>query len=67
MRDGLGVVQPRPEGDEGASYRDGLEEKYEEAPCAPWTIGDVLAGIGCLAGVLAFVSIRVVGVVALFD
>jgi hypothetical protein len=50
-----------------ASYRDGLEEKYEEAPSEPWTVGGVLAGVGCLVGVLAFLAIWVNGVVALFD
>lgn len=49
-----------------ASYRDGLEEKYEEAPSEPWTVGDVLAGVGCLVGVLAVLAIWVSGVVALF-
>ncbi|WP_405792069.1 hypothetical protein OG753_37930 [Streptomyces sp. NBC_00029] len=53
--------------DDPASYRDGLEEKYEGAPSEPWTVGGVLAGIGCLVGALAFVAIWVVGVVALFD
>nr|WSZ11930.1 hypothetical protein OH837_00460 [Streptomyces canus] len=52
--------------DDPASYRDGLEEKYE-APSGPWTVGGVLAGVGCLVGALAFLAIWVNGVVALFD
>jgi hypothetical protein len=52
--------------DDSASYRDGLEEKYE-APSEPWTVGGVLAGVGCLVGALAFLAIWVNGVVALFD
>lgn len=52
--------------DDPASYRDGLEEKYEEAPSGPWTVGGVLAGLGCLVGALAFLAIWVNGVVALF-
>ncbi|WP_405772124.1 DUF6584 family protein [Streptomyces sp. NBC_01538] len=47
------------------SYRQGLEEEYEE-PSAPWSVSGVLAGVGCLVGVLAFVAIWVNGVVALF-
>jgi hypothetical protein len=53
--------------DDPVSYRDGLGEKYEEAPSEPWTVGGVLAGAGCLVGVLAFLAIWVNGVVALFD
>ncbi|WP_405816524.1 hypothetical protein OG241_18090 [Streptomyces sp. NBC_01390] len=53
--------------DDPASYRDGLEEAYEEAPSEPWTVVGVLAGVGCLVGVLAFLAIWVNGVVALFD
>ncbi|WP_329446130.1 DUF6584 family protein [Streptomyces canus] len=49
-----------------ASYRDGLGERDEEAPSEPWTVGGVLAGVGCLVGVLAFLAIWVNGVVALF-
>ncbi|WP_344385772.1 DUF6584 family protein [Streptomyces thermolineatus] len=52
--------------DDPASYRDGLEEEYE-APFEPWTVGGVLAGVGCLVGALAFLAIWVNGVVALFD
>jgi hypothetical protein len=36
--------------DDPASYQDGLEDKYEEAPSEPWTVGGVLAGGGCLVG-----------------
>ncbi|WP_052851103.1 DUF6584 family protein [Streptomyces avicenniae] len=50
--------------DEPTSY---LEEECEEQPSEPWTVGGVLAGVGCLVGVLAFVAIWVNGVVALFD
>ncbi|MGW0364716.1 DUF6584 family protein [Streptomyces sp. NPDC002990] len=53
--------------DDPASYQDGLEETYEEAPSEPWTVGGVLAGVGCLAGALAFLAVWVNGVVALFD
>ncbi|MFG2956356.1 DUF6584 family protein [Streptomyces sp. NPDC048291] len=53
--------------DDPDSYRDGLEEKCEEAPSKPWTVGGVLAGVGCLVGALAFLAIWVNGVVALFD
>ena len=53
--------------DDPASCRDGLEEKDEEAPFEPWTVGGVLAGVGCLVGALAFLAIWVNGVVALFD
>ncbi|MET8078747.1 DUF6584 family protein [Streptomyces sp. NPDC005303] len=49
-----------------ASYRNGLDEKYE-VPSQPWTVVGVLAGGGCLVGVLAFLAIWVTGVVALFD
>ncbi|MFG2733013.1 DUF6584 family protein [Streptomyces canus] len=52
--------------DDPASYRDDLEEKYE-APSESWTVGAVLAGVGCLVGALAFLAIWVHGVVALFD
>ncbi len=52
--------------DDPDSYRDGLVKKYEVPP-APWTVGGVLAGGGCLVGVLAFVAVWVNGVVALFD
>ncbi|MFG2949925.1 DUF6584 family protein [Streptomyces adustus] len=53
--------------DDPASFRDGLEEKYEEAPSGPWSVSGVLAGAGCLVGALAFLAIWVNGVVALFD
>ncbi|MEU0669391.1 DUF6584 family protein [Streptomyces lavendulocolor] len=53
--------------DDPASYRDGPEEKYEEVPFRPWTVGGVLAGGGCLVGALAFIAVWVNGVVALFD
>lgn len=52
--------------DDPASYREGLREEYE-APSEPWTVGGVLAGVGCLVGALAFLAIWVNGVVALFD
>jgi hypothetical protein len=53
--------------DDPASYQDGLAAKYEEAPSEPWTVGGVLAGVGCLAGTLAFLAIWVNGVIALFN
>ncbi|MFF0201223.1 DUF6584 family protein [Streptomyces sp. NPDC005017] len=52
--------------DDPASYRDDLEGEYG-APSEPWTVGGVLAGVGCLVGALAFLAIWVIGVVALFD
>ncbi|MFB7114106.1 DUF6584 family protein [Streptomyces sp. NPDC056291] len=52
--------------DDPASYRDGLEEKYE-APSEPWSVSGVLAGVGCLMGALAFLAVWVIGVLALFD
>ncbi|MGW6704531.1 DUF6584 family protein [Streptomyces sp. NPDC054956] len=53
--------------DDPASYRDGLEEHYEAPPSEPWSVSEVLAGVGCLVGVLAFLAVWVNGVVALFD
>ncbi|MET9954344.1 DUF6584 family protein [Streptomyces sp. NPDC006339] len=53
--------------DNPASYWDGLEDADREAPSEPWTVGSVLAVGGCLVGVLAFLAVWVVGVVALFD
>ncbi|CAM5344514.1 hypothetical protein GCM10010345_74510 [Streptomyces canarius] len=53
--------------DDPATYRDSLEKRDEEAPSASWPVGGVLAGVGCLVGALAFLAIRVNGVVALFD
>ncbi|WP_418959758.1 DUF6584 family protein [Streptomyces tritici] len=52
--------------DDPDSYRDEPEGPYEE-PSEPWTVGAVLAGVGCVVGVLAFLAVWVVGVVALFD
>ncbi|MFF1508958.1 DUF6584 family protein [Streptomyces sp. NPDC058326] len=40
---------------------------YGEAPSEPWTVGGVLAGAGCLVGVVAFLAVWVIGVIALFD
>jgi hypothetical protein len=51
--------------DDPASYRNG-EEKYEEGPSVPWTVGGVLTAVGCLVGTLAFLAIWAVGVAALF-
>ncbi|MFJ3900704.1 DUF6584 family protein [Streptomyces sp. NPDC090025] len=53
--------------DDPASYRAGLEPEYEEEPSRGWTVGGVLAGAGCLVGTLAFLTVWVIGVVALFD
>ncbi|USQ85669.1 hypothetical protein NFX46_19035 [Streptomyces phaeoluteigriseus] len=53
--------------DDPASYQDGLEDKYEQAPSEPWTVGDVLTGGGCLVGTLAVIAIWINGVAALFD
>ncbi|MFJ6564397.1 DUF6584 family protein [Streptomyces sp. NPDC091412] len=52
--------------DDPASYRDDLEGEYE-APSEPWTVGGVLACVGCLVAALAFLAIWVNGLVALFD
>nr|WSX48658.1 hypothetical protein OG409_06675 [Streptomyces sp. NBC_00974] len=52
--------------DDPASYRDDLEEEYA-APSEPWTVGGVLAGVGCLLATLVFLAIWVNGLVALFD
>ncbi|MET9774018.1 DUF6584 family protein [Streptomyces sp. NPDC006367] len=52
--------------DDPASYRDGPEEGAEE-PSGPPSVKGVLAGVGCLVGVLAFLAVWVNGVVALFD
>ncbi|MFI6642940.1 DUF6584 family protein [Streptomyces sp. NPDC050504] len=49
--------------DDPASHRDGPDEEERE----PWTAGDVLAGVGCLVGVLAVLAVWVTGFVALFD
>ncbi|MET7296692.1 DUF6584 family protein [Streptomyces griseoloalbus] len=52
--------------DDPASYRDDLEGEYE-APSEPWTVGGVLAGVGCLGAALVFLAIWVNGLIALFD
>ncbi|MDQ0832173.1 hypothetical protein QF032_004017 [Streptomyces achromogenes] len=52
--------------DDLASFREDLEEKCEE-PSGPWSVSDVLAGVGCLVGALAFLGVWVIGVLALFD
>jgi hypothetical protein len=52
--------------DDPASYQGGLEEGHETPP-APWSVGGVLAGLGCLTGVLAFLAVWVLGVLSLFD
>ncbi|MFD4029544.1 DUF6584 family protein [Streptomyces sp. NPDC058637] len=52
--------------DDPTSYRDDLEGGYE-APSEPWTVGGVLAGVGCLVVALVFLAIWVRGLVALFD
>ncbi|MFE9403460.1 DUF6584 family protein [Streptomyces sp. NPDC006530] len=49
--------------DDPASYRKGPDD----VPSAPRTVGNVLAGVGCLVGVLAFLAIWVNGVMALFE
>ncbi|MEU9737398.1 DUF6584 family protein [Streptomyces sp. NPDC048002] len=52
--------------DDPDSYQDDLEGEHG-APSEPWTLGGVLAGVGCLTGALAFLAIWVNGVVALFN
>ncbi|GAQ72513.1 hypothetical protein T45_04265 [Streptomyces turgidiscabies] len=52
--------------EDSAFRRYGLDEESEE-PSGPWSVSGVLAGTGCLVGVLAFLAIWVNGVVALFD
>ncbi|MDR6974397.1 hypothetical protein J2X68_001075 [Streptomyces sp. 3330] len=49
-----------------ASWRDDPEGQYE-APSEPWTVGGVLAGVGCLVAVLGVVAIWLNGLLALFD
>ncbi|MFK0230080.1 DUF6584 family protein [Streptomyces sp. NPDC090303] len=52
--------------DEPASYREDADE--EHGPDGDgWTVGGVLAGLGCLAGTVAFVAVWVIGVLALFS
>ncbi|MFC8511072.1 DUF6584 family protein [Streptomyces sp. NPDC057411] len=53
--------------DDPESYRDGLEPPYEGPPVEPWTVGGVLAGLGCGVAGLAFLAVWVVGVFALFE
>ncbi|MFJ9041238.1 DUF6584 family protein [Streptomyces sp. NPDC102406] len=50
---------------EPASYRD--EPGAEAASSERWTVGGVLAGVGCLGVALVFIAIWVNGLVALFD
>ncbi|MFF2776012.1 DUF6584 family protein [Streptomyces sp. NPDC058052] len=52
--------------DDPESYADGLEEDEETTP-APWTVRDVLSGIGCVVGALIVLGFWVNGVVVLFD
>lgn len=47
------------------SYQDDLGGEHE-APTEPWTVGGVLAGVGCLVAALVFLAIWVNGLVALF-
>lgn len=51
--------------DDPSSYEEPVEAY--EAPGEPWTVGEVLAGVGCGVAVIAFVSVWVIGVIALFD
>ncbi|MFE5596223.1 DUF6584 family protein [Streptomyces sp. NPDC056549] len=51
--------------DDPASYEEDADE--EHAPDGDgWTVGGVLAGLGCVTGTVAFLAVWVVGVVALF-
>ncbi|MFD3531243.1 DUF6584 family protein [Streptomyces sp. NPDC058664] len=52
--------------DDPATYEDDPDEEHE-APSEPWTVGGVLLGAGCLVGVVAFLTVWVIGVIALFD
>ncbi|MFJ3088307.1 DUF6584 family protein [Streptomyces sp. NPDC086838] len=52
--------------DEPASYCDNLKGE-RETPSGPWTVGGVLAGVGCLGAALVFLAIWVNGLVALLD
>ncbi|MDX3575517.1 MULTISPECIES: DUF6584 family protein [unclassified Streptomyces] len=52
--------------DDPASYR-GVPEEGAETPPGSWSVGGVLAGVGCLAGALAFLAVWVLGVLSLFD
>ncbi|MEU2551429.1 DUF6584 family protein [Streptomyces sp. NPDC013313] len=49
--------------DDPASYRDGLDGRYE-VPSEAWTVGGVPAGAGCLVAALAFLAIWGNGLVA---
>ncbi|MGW2618340.1 DUF6584 family protein [Streptomyces sp. NPDC001500] len=51
--------------DAPASYSE--QEEQHEVPSEPWTVGGVLAGVGCLVSALAFLAIWIRGVVALFE
>ncbi|WP_458248869.1 DUF6584 family protein [Streptomyces sp. MAI_2237] len=52
--------------DDPVSYRDGPGGDYEAAS-EPWSVGGVLAAVGCLVTALVFLAIWVNGLVALFD
>ncbi|CAM5442338.1 DUF6584 family protein [Streptomyces narbonensis] len=52
--------------DDPATYDEDADGEYE-APDEPWTVGGVLAGVGCAVGVIAFVTVWVLGVISLFD
>jgi hypothetical protein len=52
--------------DDPASYRNGPGEWHAEPPTEPWTVGGVLAAVGCLVAVLAFFAIWANGLFALF-
>ncbi|AVV41668.1 hypothetical protein C6376_09660 [Streptomyces sp. P3] len=52
--------------DDPVTYLGDVEDKHE-GPSGPWSVGGVLAGVGCLVATLAFLGVWVVGVLALFD
>lgn len=52
--------------DDPATYGEGREQNEDE-PSVPWTVGSMLACVGCLVAVLAFLAIWVNGLIDLFD
>lgn len=50
--------------DDPESYEE--EGERYEVPAAPLSIGEILVGIGCVVGFLAFMTVWVLGVISLF-
>ncbi|MEX0173170.1 DUF6584 family protein [Streptomyces sp. LMG1-1-1.1] len=54
--------------DDPASYEDDGDGDGEHAPdTGGWSVGGVVAGLGCLVGCVAFAAVWVIGVIALFS